>query len=111
MSGVHPDNLDPSQLSFYTPTTHDIIKHAKQIFHCDIAFHNSFPLHPQVNTKAGKYMNKAIVKCWSQGLIIPDVSTIIIVWPDTDHYQGGGLNIQMMSSSLFIFKLSCCFLY
>ena len=62
MYGVHPDNLDPSQLSFYAPTVCDIIGHARKVSHCNLAFLNSFPLCPQFNTKAGEYMNEAIVK-------------------------------------------------
>ena len=43
--GVMPEgNSDPSQLQFYTPPVRDIIEHAKQISHCDIASVNSFPL-------------------------------------------------------------------
>lgn len=72
MSGAHPDNSDPSQLSFYAPAVRDIIEHAKQISHCDLASLNSFPLRPQFNTKAGEYMNEAIVERRSRGLIIPD---------------------------------------
>ncbi|KIM51906.1 hypothetical protein SCLCIDRAFT_33079 [Scleroderma citrinum Foug A] len=44
-SGVMPKgNSDPSHLQFYTPPVHDIIEHAKQISHCDIALVNLFPL-------------------------------------------------------------------
>ena len=70
-SGVHPDNTNPSQLNFYPPAFHDIIKHAKQFSYCDLASINSFPLRLQFNTKAEEYMNKAIVERRSCGLVIP----------------------------------------
>jgi hypothetical protein len=101
-SGVHPDNSDPSQLSFYAPAIHDIIDHAKQISHCDLTSLNSFPLRPHFNTKAGEYMNEAIVERRSRGLIIPDGMYVYHCPTETDHYQGGGLNIQTTSPSLFV---------
>ncbi|KAI6040682.1 hypothetical protein EDC04DRAFT_2893864 [Pisolithus marmoratus] len=65
-SGIVPNsNSDPSHLQFYTLPVHDIIKHAKQISHCDIASINSFPLHAEFNCKAPEYMNEAIAKCHS----------------------------------------------
>ncbi|KAI6039189.1 hypothetical protein EDC04DRAFT_3141040 [Pisolithus marmoratus] len=71
-SGIVPNsNSDPSHLQFYTPLVHDIIEHAKQISHCNIASINSFPLHAKFNCKAPEYMNKAIAKRCSQGLAIP----------------------------------------
>ncbi|KIK74988.1 hypothetical protein PAXRUDRAFT_19373 [Paxillus rubicundulus Ve08.2h10] len=71
-SGTLPDNNDPSQLQFYAPSIHDIIKHAKQFSHCDIASVNSFPLCPDFNNKAIEYMNEAIAERRSRGLPIPD---------------------------------------
>ena len=71
-SGIHPENVDPLQLGFYAPAIHNIIECAKQISHCDLTSLNLFPLRPQFNTKASEYINEAIVKCWSQGLIISD---------------------------------------
>ena len=61
--GVHADSGDPSQLGFYSPPVRDIIKRAKQISHCNLASLNSFPLHPQFNTKASEYINEAIIEC------------------------------------------------
>ncbi|KIM67377.1 hypothetical protein SCLCIDRAFT_108122 [Scleroderma citrinum Foug A] len=54
---------DPSHLQHYTPPVHDIIEHAKQISHCDIAAVNSFPLCADFNCKAVEYVNVAITKC------------------------------------------------
>ncbi|KIM57139.1 hypothetical protein SCLCIDRAFT_29085 [Scleroderma citrinum Foug A] len=71
-SGVMPEgNSNPSQLQFYTPPVCDIIEHAKQISHCDIASVNLFPLHVDFNHKATEYMNKVIAECRSRGLLIP----------------------------------------
>ncbi|KAI5994538.1 hypothetical protein EDC04DRAFT_2910537 [Pisolithus marmoratus] len=71
-SGIVPNsNSDPSHLQFYTLPVRDIIEHAKQISHCDIASVNSFPLHAEFNHKAPEYMNEAIAEHCSQGLAIP----------------------------------------
>ena len=59
---VHTYSGDPSQLSFYSPPVHDIIKHAKQISHCDLASLNSFLLCPQFNTKASEYIDEVIIE-------------------------------------------------
>ncbi|KAI6010125.1 hypothetical protein EDC04DRAFT_2906180 [Pisolithus marmoratus] len=62
-SGIVPNsNSDPSHLQFYTLLVRDIIKHAKQISHCNIVSINSFPLHAEFNHKAPEYMNEAIAK-------------------------------------------------
>lgn len=71
-SGVHLNNVDPSQLHFYPPAVCDIIERAKQFSHCDLASINSFPMRPQFNTKASKYINKAIVERRRRGLVIPN---------------------------------------
>jgi len=71
-SGTMPNSgSDPSQLQFYMPPVRDIIEQAKQIFHCDVASVNSFPLHVGFNSKAVEYINEAIAECRSQGLPIP----------------------------------------
>lgn len=71
-SGIMPNNnSDPSQLQHYTPPVCDIIKHAKQISHCDLASVNSFPLHADFNRKAVEYINEAIAEHRSRGLLIP----------------------------------------
>ncbi|KAI6009259.1 hypothetical protein BKA83DRAFT_43855, partial [Pisolithus microcarpus] len=51
---------DPSHLQFYTPPVCDIIEHAKQISHCNIASVNSFPLCADFNCKAPEYMNEGL---------------------------------------------------
>ena len=62
-SGIVPNsNSDPSHLQFYTPSVRDIIEHAKQISHCNIASVNSFPLCVDFNCKAPEYINKAIAE-------------------------------------------------
>lgn len=71
-SGVHSNNVDPSQLHFYPPAVRDIIERAKQFSHCDLTSINSFPMCPQFNAKASKYINEAIVECRRRGLVIPD---------------------------------------
>ncbi|KAI5985843.1 hypothetical protein EDD15DRAFT_2200383 [Pisolithus albus] len=77
-SGMTSDsNSDPSQLQFYSPSVRDIIEHAKQISHCDIAAVNSFPLCADFNHKACDYVVEAIAECRSKGLLIPDGW-----WPD-----------------------------
>ncbi|KAI6041969.1 hypothetical protein EDC04DRAFT_2892470 [Pisolithus marmoratus] len=62
-------NSDPSQLQFYPPSVCDIIEHAKQISHCDIAVVNSFPLCADFNSKASEYMYILLIACKNQGLI------------------------------------------
>ena len=62
---MHTDSGNPSQLSFYPPLVHNIIKCAKPISHCNLASLNSFPLHPQFNTKASKYIDEVIIECWN----------------------------------------------
>ncbi|KAG6373555.1 hypothetical protein JVT61DRAFT_6198 [Boletus reticuloceps] len=70
--GVHTDNADPSQLGFYPPPVRDVIERMKQISHCNLASLNSFPLHPQFNTKASEYINEAIIERQSRGLVVPE---------------------------------------
>ncbi|KAI6008523.1 hypothetical protein EDC04DRAFT_2610924 [Pisolithus marmoratus] len=72
MQQIPNSNSDPSHLQFYTLPVHDIIKHVKQISHCDIVSNNSFPLHADFNHKAPEYMNEAIAEHCSQDLAIPD---------------------------------------
>ena len=73
ISGIVPNsNSGPFYLQFYTPPVCDIIEHAKQISHCNIASINSFPLHADFNHKSSEYMNQVIAKCWSHSLSIPD---------------------------------------
>ena len=71
---VHPtsEHAELWQLHFYDPPTYDIIECAKQFSHCDIASIDSFPVRPVFNIKAIKYINEAIAKCQSWGLIISD---------------------------------------
>ena len=64
ISGIVPNsNSGPFYLQFYTPPVCDIIEHAKQISHCNIASINSFPLHADFNHKSSEYMNQVIAKC------------------------------------------------
>jgi len=73
VSGIVSDaNSDPSQLQFYTPAVCDVIEHAKQISHCDIASVNSFPLHADFNRKAVEYVSEAIAERRTRGLPIPE---------------------------------------
>ncbi|KAI6027144.1 hypothetical protein EDC04DRAFT_2605907 [Pisolithus marmoratus] len=74
-------NSDLSQLQFYSPSVHDILEHAKQISHCDLAAVNSFPLHADFSCKASEYIIEAIAEHHSKGLLIPDEW-----WP---HYMTG----------------------
>lgn len=71
-SGAHSNNVDPSQLNFYAPPVRDVIERAKQFSHCDLASMNSFPTRPQFTTKAGEYINEAIVERRGRGLVIPE---------------------------------------
>lgn len=84
-SGVMPEgNSDPSQLQFYTPPVCDIIEHAKQISHCDIASVNLFPLCVDFNCKATEYMNEVIAECQSRGLLIPQGLSYSLIRTKTD---------------------------
>ncbi|KAI6041977.1 hypothetical protein EDC04DRAFT_2601282 [Pisolithus marmoratus] len=85
---------DLSQLQFYPPSVCDIIEHAKQISHCDIAAVNSFPLHVDFNSKASEYMVKAIAEHCSKGLLIPDgwwlhyaTGIMKLLWEDLGNWR------------------------
>ncbi|KAI6095317.1 hypothetical protein EDD17DRAFT_1769778 [Pisolithus thermaeus] len=72
-SGMTSDsNSDPSQLQFYSPSVHDIIEHAKQISHCNIAAVNSFPPHVDFNHKACDYVIEAITEHCSKVITYED---------------------------------------
>ena len=64
------EHAEPSQLQFYDPPTHDIIKRVKQFSHCDAASINAFPVHATFNVGAIEYINEAIAERQSRGLII-----------------------------------------
>ena len=72
MSGVLADDADPSQLQSYPPAVRDIIERVKQFSHCDITSINSFPLRPDFNRKAVKYIKEATAEQHSQGLSVPE---------------------------------------
>ena len=67
-----------SQLQFYDPPTRDIIEHAKQFSHCNAASINAFPVRATFNVGAIEYINEAIAKRQSQGLIISDGKLALI---------------------------------
>ncbi|KAF8545930.1 hypothetical protein OG21DRAFT_1491756 [Imleria badia] len=86
--------MDSSQLHFYPPAIRDIIEHAKQFSHCNLASINSFPMCPQFNTKASEYINEAIVERRRRGLVIPNgwwpqyTSDIAkLLWEDVGNWQ------------------------
>ncbi|KAG9315337.1 hypothetical protein JVU11DRAFT_4480 [Chiua virens] len=71
-SGIIQDNVDPSQLHFYPPPIRNIIAHAKQLSHSNLASVNSFLLRQQFNIKAVEYMDEGMAKRINQGLTIPE---------------------------------------
>ena len=70
--GILADNADPFQLHSYPPAVRDVIEHAKQFSHCDIASINSFPFRQDFNETAIEYINEAIAEQHSRGLLVPD---------------------------------------
>ncbi|KAI6037897.1 hypothetical protein EDC04DRAFT_2604437 [Pisolithus marmoratus] len=42
-AGPAMEGTEPWQLQYYDPSTHNIIDHAKQFSHCDVASINAFP--------------------------------------------------------------------
>ncbi|KAF8546412.1 hypothetical protein OG21DRAFT_1527852, partial [Imleria badia] len=92
-SATHTGPSQPSQPPLtvvsapsYPSAVHDIIERAKQFSHCDLASVNSFPLRPQFNDKAIKYMNEAITKRQDHGLIIPDGDIMKLLWEDIGNW-------------------------
>lgn len=75
------ERAEPSQLQFCDPPTHNIIECAKQFSHCDTASINAFPVRATFNVGAIEYINEAIAKCQSRGLIISDGKLALIPIP------------------------------
>ena len=63
---------EPWQLQHYDPLTRDVIERAKLFSHCDAASIELFPARAAFNFKATEYIDEAITKHQSRGLIISD---------------------------------------
>ena len=57
------ERSEPWQLQHYDLPTRDVIECAKHFSHCDATSIDPFPIHTIFNTRAVKYIDKAIAEC------------------------------------------------
>ena len=70
--GPVTERSEPWQLQHYDPPTRDVIERVKLFSHCDAASIEPFPARATFNFKAIEYIDEAIAKHQSHGLIISD---------------------------------------